>query len=59
MFVILGNSFITILPSIETKGMTKNDLESLVEKTYSTMNQAFTESTQEVITKLIDHSKSE
>ncbi|KAJ8673010.1 hypothetical protein QAD02_004271 [Eretmocerus hayati] len=44
-----GTSYITILPAISTKGMTKADLPQLIEKTYQTMNKVYQESTQEAL----------
>ncbi|XP_058801737.1 1-acyl-sn-glycerol-3-phosphate acyltransferase beta [Phymastichus coffea] len=44
-----GTSFITILPAIPTKGMTKADLPKLIDQTYEQMNKVFKESTQEAL----------
>lgn len=42
-------SDITILPAIETKGMTKEDIPELMNRTYEAMNAKFIESSQEVL----------
>lgn len=44
-----GSSIISILPPIKTEGMTKADLESLMSKTHSTMSEAYTQLSQEVL----------
>ncbi|XP_011500364.1 PREDICTED: 1-acyl-sn-glycerol-3-phosphate acyltransferase alpha [Ceratosolen solmsi marchali] len=44
-----GTSYITILPAISTKGMTKENLSKLIDHTYETMNKVYQESTQEVL----------
>ncbi|XP_043476957.1 1-acyl-sn-glycerol-3-phosphate acyltransferase beta isoform X1 [Leptopilina heterotoma] len=54
-----GKSYITILPAISTTNLTKDDLPQLIEKTYETMNTAFKQSTQEVITEHIENLKVE
>ena len=53
--VFPGKSYITILPAIPTKGMTKADLPQLIEQTYEVMNSMYKESTQEA---LADHMES-
>ncbi|OXU21976.1 hypothetical protein TSAR_014706 [Trichomalopsis sarcophagae] len=44
-----GTSYITILPPIPTKGLTKADLPQLIEQTYQVMNKVYQESTQEAL----------
>ncbi|XP_008547800.1 1-acyl-sn-glycerol-3-phosphate acyltransferase alpha [Microplitis demolitor] len=44
-----GVNYISILPPIPTKGMTKNDIPSLMEKAYKVMNEEFQQKTQEAI----------
>ena len=54
-----GTCFITILPPIETKNMTKENLQELIDHTHDVMNKEFQESTQEVLTAHIKTLKSE
>ncbi|KAI8429728.1 hypothetical protein MSG28_000284 [Choristoneura fumiferana] len=42
-----GEIIVTILPMVETAGMTKEDLDVLIEKTYSNMQETFTRTSQE------------
>lgn len=44
-----GKSYITILPAISTEGMTKNDLDTLMKKSYDVMNREFQSSTNEIL----------
>ncbi|XP_003704528.2 1-acyl-sn-glycerol-3-phosphate acyltransferase beta-like isoform X2 [Megachile rotundata] len=54
-----GTSYITILPPISTKGLTKEDLPKLIEDTYKIMNNSFMETSQETINEHINTLKDE
>ncbi|KAF7997012.1 hypothetical protein HCN44_005289 [Aphidius gifuensis] len=47
-----GKSYITILPAISTEGMTKNDLDTLMKKSYDVMNREFQSLTNEILAKV-------
>lgn len=49
-----GTSYITILPPIPTKGLTKEDLPKLMEDAYNIMNNSFVETSQEAINEHIN-----
>lgn len=44
-----GTSYITILPAIPTKGLTKEDIPKLMETTYDAMNEKFMETSQQTL----------
>lgn len=48
---IPGKNIISILPPIPTVGLKKEDLNTLMEKSYNTMNQKYIELSKEVIAK--------
>jgi hypothetical protein len=47
--LLIGYSIISILPPIPTAGMTKNDLEMLMEKTRSVMSEAYMKTTDQAL----------
>ncbi|KAJ9592758.1 hypothetical protein L9F63_015574 [Diploptera punctata] len=44
-----GNSIINILPPIPTAGLTRNDLDMLMQKTHSIMSEAYAKTTEEAL----------
>ncbi|XP_034171031.1 1-acyl-sn-glycerol-3-phosphate acyltransferase beta isoform X1 [Osmia lignaria lignaria] len=54
-----GVSYITILPAISTKGLTKEDLPRLMEDTYQVMSKSFLETSKEAINEYVDCLKDE
>ncbi|XP_043276348.1 1-acyl-sn-glycerol-3-phosphate acyltransferase alpha isoform X2 [Venturia canescens] len=44
-----GTSYITILPPIPTKGLTKEDIPTLMDKTWEVMNSTFQETSREIL----------
>lgn len=49
-----GKSYLTILPPISTKGMTKEDLPKLIADAYKVMNDCYLETSQETISEHIN-----
>lgn len=58
-FFIPGTSYITILPPIPTKGLTKDDIQELMDKSYDAMNTVFVQTSQETLTKHMESLKNE
>lgn len=54
-----GSSYITILPPISTEGMTKDNIQTLIDETYETMNKAFVQTSQEALTKHMESLKND
>jgi len=46
---LIGYSIINILPPIPTAGMTKSDLETLMERTRSVMSEAYMKATEQAL----------
>lgn len=58
-FYVPGTSYITILPPIPTKGLTKDNIQELMDKSYEAMNTVFVQTSQETLTKHMESLKDE
>ncbi|XP_043674284.1 1-acyl-sn-glycerol-3-phosphate acyltransferase beta isoform X1 [Vespula pensylvanica] len=54
-----GTSYITILPPIPTKGLTKDNIQELMDKSYEAMNTVFVQTSQETLTKHMESLKND
>ncbi|KOC69133.1 1-acyl-sn-glycerol-3-phosphate acyltransferase alpha, partial [Habropoda laboriosa] len=54
-----GVSYITILPPIPTKGLTEDDLPTLLDETYNVMNKVFLETSEEALNEHMNSMKGE
>ncbi|KAK2575013.1 hypothetical protein KPH14_008760 [Odynerus spinipes] len=54
-----GTGYITILPPISTEGMTKDNIQELIDKSYEVMNTSFIQTSQEALTKHMESLKND
>lgn len=59
MFSFSGEIIITILPLIETEGVSKEDIQPLVDKTQMKMQEEFTKTSAETLARRAVRSKTE